>query len=387
MRISPSTVLAGAALFFALGGSAVAVTEAVKPQARCQPGAVRGYIAVNGDPRRASRTFPISSRAQSPRSARGSTAPERRRRHAVSTSGVYEVRFPGNAAQVAVGQLRHRGDDDRLRRRRCVPDQPLGAGPPGRRRHVVQRPRRVGDSADRRRRPPAAQHDVRAPRGARACAHGGRGRARRRSRRPSRACRLVAPPRRPCPRAAARRPGAPDGRPVLRRSDALPRARRRTLVVRELRLGRVRHLRRARTSTGASRPSARTAANRSRSTSATSVPTTRASSSTASCRRRGGGTTSASPEARCPSSGRRSTSTAGSTGGHPSDAAGRAASALAHAWWGDRLGSRLAAAHAGGEPGDPRARRAHGRVLAPPLGVRGCSNVTRGRRARAAPRR
>ena len=50
MRVSPSTVLAGAALFFALGGSAVAVTEAVKPQARCQPGAVRGYIAVNGDP-------------------------------------------------------------------------------------------------------------------------------------------------------------------------------------------------------------------------------------------------------------------------------------------------------------------------------------------------
>ena len=50
MRVSPSTILAGAALFFALGGSAVAVTEAVRPQARCQPGAVRGFIAVNGDP-------------------------------------------------------------------------------------------------------------------------------------------------------------------------------------------------------------------------------------------------------------------------------------------------------------------------------------------------
>ena len=50
MRVSPSTILAGAALFFALGGSAVAVTDAVRPQPRCQPGAVRGYIAVNGDP-------------------------------------------------------------------------------------------------------------------------------------------------------------------------------------------------------------------------------------------------------------------------------------------------------------------------------------------------
>ena len=50
MRLTPSTVLAGAALFFALGGSAVAVTEAVRPQARCQAGAVRGFIAVNGDP-------------------------------------------------------------------------------------------------------------------------------------------------------------------------------------------------------------------------------------------------------------------------------------------------------------------------------------------------
>ena len=50
MRVSPSTALAATALFFALGGSAIAVNEAVKPQARCQPGAVRGYVAVNGDP-------------------------------------------------------------------------------------------------------------------------------------------------------------------------------------------------------------------------------------------------------------------------------------------------------------------------------------------------
>ena len=50
MRITPTTVIALLALFFALGGSAVAVTEAVRPQARCANGAVRGFIAVNGDP-------------------------------------------------------------------------------------------------------------------------------------------------------------------------------------------------------------------------------------------------------------------------------------------------------------------------------------------------
>jgi hypothetical protein len=33
MRVSPSTALAATALFFALGGSAIAVNEAVRPQA------------------------------------------------------------------------------------------------------------------------------------------------------------------------------------------------------------------------------------------------------------------------------------------------------------------------------------------------------------------
>ena len=58
MRVSPSTALAATALFFALGGSAIAVNEAVKPQARCQPGAVRGYAAVNGDPAKGMANFP-----------------------------------------------------------------------------------------------------------------------------------------------------------------------------------------------------------------------------------------------------------------------------------------------------------------------------------------
>jgi hypothetical protein len=102
MRVSPTTILAGAALFFALGGSAVAVTEAVRPQARCQPGAVRGYLAVNGDPQKGIAN--LGDAFTSARSVLGArfncagAAPQARR---VAT-GVYEVRFPGNAAQVAV---------------------------------------------------------------------------------------------------------------------------------------------------------------------------------------------------------------------------------------------------------------------------------------------
>jgi hypothetical protein len=101
MRVSPSLVIAGAALFLALGGSAVAVTEAVKPQARCQPGAVRGFIAVNGDPAKGMANFPDQFTSARPligtRFNCAGGAPQARRVGA----GVFEVRFPGNAAQVA----------------------------------------------------------------------------------------------------------------------------------------------------------------------------------------------------------------------------------------------------------------------------------------------
>lgn len=101
MRVSPSTVLAGAALFLALGGSAVAVNQAVKPQARCAPGAVRGFIAVNGDP--AKGIANLGDQFTSARPAIGArfncagAAPQARR----LDRGVYEVRFPNNATQVA----------------------------------------------------------------------------------------------------------------------------------------------------------------------------------------------------------------------------------------------------------------------------------------------
>jgi hypothetical protein len=101
MRLTPSTVIAVAALFFALGGSAVAVTEAVRPQARCQPGAVRGFIAVPGDPTKGianlGDTFTSARPAVGVRFNCAGAAPQARR----VAVGVYEVRFPGNAGQVA----------------------------------------------------------------------------------------------------------------------------------------------------------------------------------------------------------------------------------------------------------------------------------------------
>ena len=102
MRISPSTALSALALFFALGGSALAISEAVKPQGRCQPGSVRGYVVVTGDPAKGMANF-----GDKFTNAKGSdgTALQLRRPCAAGaprrTRAIYEVRFPGNAAQVA----------------------------------------------------------------------------------------------------------------------------------------------------------------------------------------------------------------------------------------------------------------------------------------------
>jgi hypothetical protein len=101
MRPSPSTVLAALALFFALGGSALAVSEAVRPQARCQAGAVRGYVTVNGEPSKGIANigdqFTSAKVAFGARFNCAGPVPQARR----VTTGVYEVRFPGNASQVA----------------------------------------------------------------------------------------------------------------------------------------------------------------------------------------------------------------------------------------------------------------------------------------------
>jgi hypothetical protein len=100
MRITPSTVLALSALFVALGGSAFAVTEAVRPQARCQPGAIRGYVAVTGTAAGIANIPDRFTNAKGLFAARFTctgSAPQVRR----VAVGVYEVRFPGNPSRVA----------------------------------------------------------------------------------------------------------------------------------------------------------------------------------------------------------------------------------------------------------------------------------------------
>jgi hypothetical protein len=100
-RPSPATVVACAALFVALGGSAHAVSDALKPQPRCANGAVRGIAAVTGEPSKGIANLGdqfTSSKAVFARSfnCAGGAAQVRR----VGT-GVYEVRFAGNTAQSA----------------------------------------------------------------------------------------------------------------------------------------------------------------------------------------------------------------------------------------------------------------------------------------------
>lgn len=101
-RPSPATVLASLALFFALGGSALAVSHAIKPQARCANGAVRGIAAVTGESGKGIANIPDQfSRSKSlfSRSFNCTGGPVEVRR---VSAGVYEVRFPGNGASSAV---------------------------------------------------------------------------------------------------------------------------------------------------------------------------------------------------------------------------------------------------------------------------------------------
>jgi hypothetical protein len=104
LSVSPATAIALLALFFALGGSALAVGQGLSvAQQRCANGAVRGIASVVGDPsagmanvgdqftsRKAvfARTFNCAGRATQVRRV---------------AAGVFEVRFVANKAQSAVG--------------------------------------------------------------------------------------------------------------------------------------------------------------------------------------------------------------------------------------------------------------------------------------------
>lgn len=101
-RARPATVLSCLALFFALGGSALAVSHAVKPQPRCANGAVRGIAAVTGESGKGMANLPdvfTSTKTLFSRTFNCTGGAVQVRRVGV---GVYEVQFAGNGAQSAV---------------------------------------------------------------------------------------------------------------------------------------------------------------------------------------------------------------------------------------------------------------------------------------------
>jgi hypothetical protein len=102
VRLSPATVLSVVALFFALGGSALAVSHAIRPQARCANGAVRGLAVVTGVQGKGMANLPdqfSSSGAYFLKQFNctgGATAVRR------VSPGVYDVQFAGNPTVTAV---------------------------------------------------------------------------------------------------------------------------------------------------------------------------------------------------------------------------------------------------------------------------------------------
>ena len=104
MRISHTraAVVAGAAVFFVLGGSALAVSHSPKKNVRCANGTVRGVAAVVGETNKGMANVPdqfASTEALFSRTFNCSGGPTQVRRVAV---GVYEVRFPGSGAATAL---------------------------------------------------------------------------------------------------------------------------------------------------------------------------------------------------------------------------------------------------------------------------------------------
>jgi hypothetical protein len=103
LRPSPALVVAGVALFFAIGGSAFAVvgrTEAAQP--RCAPGAVRGIAYVTGNPLKGMPNMPDTFSAAGNLfgyrwNCAGGAISVRKNGHG------FDVKFAGNGATLGLG--------------------------------------------------------------------------------------------------------------------------------------------------------------------------------------------------------------------------------------------------------------------------------------------
>ena len=103
---SPATVLALAALFFALGGSAFAVGQKLQASAAAQPrcaiGAVRGVAVVTGAVNAGPANIPDQFSGNGSYFARRFNCTGKAVQVRRVASGVFEVRFVGNSASSAV---------------------------------------------------------------------------------------------------------------------------------------------------------------------------------------------------------------------------------------------------------------------------------------------
>ena len=102
VRLSPGLVVATLALFFAVGGSAFALGTKTAPQARCAQGAVRGIVEVTGQSGHGVANIPDSYVSTASYFARkwscsGGAVQVRR-----LSTGVYDLKFVGNAATSAL---------------------------------------------------------------------------------------------------------------------------------------------------------------------------------------------------------------------------------------------------------------------------------------------
>ena len=94
-RVSPSLVLAGIALVFALGGSAFAIGQKTAPQPRCQNGAVRAIAVVTGIPGKGIENLPGDYISDPRAFGRRFNCTGKGVQVQHGPSGQYDVRFPG----------------------------------------------------------------------------------------------------------------------------------------------------------------------------------------------------------------------------------------------------------------------------------------------------
>lgn len=102
LRISPALVVSLLALFFALGGSAFALSNKISPQPRCAQGAVRGVVEVLGQADKGVANVPAEWTSSTSYLGRHFNCTGHAIQIKRSDRGTYYVKFVGNGASSGV---------------------------------------------------------------------------------------------------------------------------------------------------------------------------------------------------------------------------------------------------------------------------------------------